>query len=470
MWIAILTAGLLAWVVVVGIIIILQRRSAAATVAWLFALAFLPVIGLVIYRIIGPLRLERRKLRLTTSKRMVRDAMRALADNEHGVAVEHLQLARVGMAAGESGPLRALDVEVYLDGKSHYAALLAAIAEARHHVHVEYYIWEPDQIGTRLRDALIERAGAGVTVRLVLDGTGARGLKKKFLAPLRAAGVQVAWFNPVHLRSLRVRRPDFRTHRKIVVVDGAVGFTGGMNITDFHSEELSPDWWRDTHLRIRGPAVWSLQRLFLEDWYYAAESTCPVDTTIFPPPVGSPEHIVQVLGSGPDSGAFAIHKAYFTAINQATRRVWLTTPYFVPDEALLTAIMTAALRRLDVRIIVPSRGDSRTVDLAARSYFPELIEAGVRVYEYMPRFIHAKTAVFDEDVAIVGTANLDNRSFRLNFEVVAVTFDGQVNRQLADAFAADLEHCHELTLGDWEKVGFWRRLGQASARLLSPLL
>ena len=471
MWIAIVTALFVVWVASVGVVIVLQRRSAAATLAWLLALAFLPVIGLLIYRIIGPLRLERRKLRLTSSKRAVREAMRALSAADHGPGDEHVQLARVGMGIGEAGPLRADDIELYTDGDATYDAILAAVAAATHHVHVEYYIWEPDTIGTRLRDALIERAKAGVAVRMIIDGTGAHGLKKRFLAPLRAAGVEVAWFSPVHLTSLRVRRPDFRTHRKIVVCDGHTAFTGGINIADCHSARNAPrDYWRDTHVRVRGAAVSSLQRLFLEDWYFCAEKAVPIEPTILPAPSATGDHLVQFLGSGPDAATFSIHKAYFTAINQATRRLWLTTPYFVPDEALLLALLTAALRKVDVRLIIPKKGDSRLVDLAARSYVPELIAAGVRVYEYEERFIHAKTGVFDHDVAIVGTANLDNRSFRLNFECAAVLYDEPANRRLADAFTADLACCRELTQADLEQQGFWTRLGQAGARLLSPLL
>ena len=470
MWIVLATALFLLWVGGSAVVIILQRRSAAATLAWLFALMFLPIIGLLIYRIIGPLRLERRKLKLGTSKRGVREAMRALAASDRDDAVEHLQLARVGITVGEDGPLRADDLTLYVDGASTYAAILEAVAAAQHHIHLEYYIWEPGKIGVQLRDALIERARAGVAVRMVVDGTGSMKLKKKFMAPLKAAGVEVAWFNPVRLVSLRMRRPDFRTHRKIVVCDGRVGFTGGINVADVHTALYCKDCWRDTHLRITGAAVWSLQRLFLEDWYYASEKLCPIDAMIFPAPAAQGQHLVQVLGSGPDSSAFAIHKVYFTAFNQATRRLWLTTPYFVPDEALLTSLITAGLRKVDVRLIVPKKGDSRLVDLAARSYFPELLAAGVRVYEYDKAFIHAKTAVCDDDMAIVGTANLDNRSFKLNFEVAAVLFGETHNQTLAQAFTTDLEGCRELTAIEMEQQAFWPRFGQASARLLSPLL
>jgi cardiolipin synthase len=465
----ILTAALSIWVIAVGIIIILQRRSAAATLAWLFALIFLPVVGLLIYRLIGPLRLERKRLKRLASRRAVGEAVAALAALDDG-NIEHLQLATVSMELGEAPPLRADDLTVYLDGASNYEAILAAVAASTHHVHLEYYIWEPDTIGTALRDALVERANAGVRVRMLVDGTGSNKLSRSFLEPLRAAGVEIAKFNPVRLLKLRLRRPDFRTHRKIVVCDGRVAFTGGMNITDAHSEVYGPDYWRDTHLRIVGAAVWPLQRLFLEDWYFATDVLCPIDVDTFPAPPRDGTHLVQIVGSGPDSSAFAIHKVIFTAINQSTDRCWLTTPYFVPDEALLMALVTAGLRDVDVRLLVPKKGDSRLVDMAARSYFPELLAAGVRVYEYEARFIHAKTIVCDDDVALIGTANLDNRSFRLNFEVAAVIYSASVNFTLAEAFTRDIEGCRELKGGDYEKQPLSRRLGQATARLISPLL
>lgn len=469
MWVPLLVLGLAVWVVSVSVVIILQRRSAAATVAWLFALTFLPVIGLVIYRIIGPLRLERKRIKRNANKRVVKEALEALAAiDDHGI--EHLQLARVGMELGEASPLRATEVEVYLDGDSAYAAILAAVAAATHHIHLEYYIWEPDKIGIELRDALIARQKAGVSVRMVVDWTGSNQLKKAFLAPLQEAGVDVAWFNPVKLRSLRLRRPDFRTHRKIVVCDGRVGFTGGMNITDNHSKSRCKDYWRDTHMKITGAAVWPLQRLFVEDWYFAAGTMCPIDADTFPGQENGGEHVVQVIGSGPDSAAFAIHKVIFTAINQATDRLWLTTPYFVPDDAVLTALIAAGLRDVDVRLLIPKKGDSRLVDLAARSYLPELLAAGVRVYEYEERFIHAKTMVSDDDVGVIGTANLDNRSFRLNFEVIAVAYGEKVNRELAAAFTRDLGGARELHQRDLEKLRLRTRFGQAAARLISPLL
>ncbi len=457
------------WIIFNSILLVLQRRSAVSTIAWLFVLVFVPFIGLLIYRLIGPLKLERRKRKRSGAKRIVDEGMRGLAALGHAAA-DQRQLASLPIQLGGMPPLRAESLDLYFDGASAYEAILAAVAAAQHHIHLEYYIWEPDAIGTRFRDALIERARAGVTVRLLLDGAGSNKLSRVFLQPLREAGAAIAWFNPVRLRTIRRHRMDFRNHRKIVVCDGRVGFTGGMNITDVHTSELSDSHWRDTHLRLTGVAVWPLQRIFFEDWYFAAEELIEVTNKTVPPPCDDGAHLVQIVASGPDDHSFALHKVFFAAIGQATKRVWLTTPYFVPDESLLNALTTAALRGVDVRVIVPKRGDSRLVDLAARSYFPELVEARVRVFEYGPRFIHAKTIVCDDDLAIVGTANFDNRSFRLNFELAALVFGPQANAELADVFERDSNSSRELVTSDLARVPFVRRLGEASARLLSPLL
>jgi cardiolipin synthase len=456
------------WLAVNALVIVMQRRPAASTIAWLMVLTFLPVVGFAIYMIIGPLELRRRRRKRTISQRLVEEGVRGLAKLDSD-AVHH-QLAMVSIGLGGAPPLLAEMVELYFDGASAYAALFDAIRAATDHIHVAYYIWEPDTIGTELRDLLVTKAQAGVRVRVLLDGTGASGLGHAFLKPLREAGAAVSWFNPVRLRTLRKRRADFRMHRKLVVCDGATGFTGGMNIADYHSALLAKDYWRDTHMRLTGAAVWPLQRVFFEDWYFAAEELLEITVVTVPPPIREGTHLVQIVASGPDTLSASIQKVYFTTINQAARRLWLTTPYFVPDDALLTALATAALRGVDVRVLVPKKGDSRLVDMAARSYFPELIEASVRVFEYTPRFIHAKTLVCDDDVAIVGTANFDNRSFRLDFELAAVLFGTGANATLAAQYERDLKDSNELGRAELLAMPFVQRFGQASARLLSPLL
>ncbi len=470
-WPVILTLAEIAWILVAGTAIVMQRRSAAATVAWVLAVALLPLVGFVIYWLIGPQRLRRTKLARVASAQQVAAALAGLEEAKLS-APEHARVSLVPLGLGEAPPLAAHAITPYLDGRSAYAAICAAIEAARHHVHLEYYIWEPDGIGTRLRDLLIAKARAGVEVRMLVDGTGAVGLRRGWRAPLYAAGVQFAWFNPLTLKLWRRRRADFRTHRKIVVCDGALGFTGGMNIADAQSEEFGPGYWRDTHLSFRGPAVWSLQRAFLHDWAYATGVKPSLGAEYFPDDAlaADEQDAISIVGSGPDDPRFAVHKTLFAAITAARRRVWITTPYFIPDDAIMTALQVAALARVDVRVLVPKRGDSAVVDLAARSYFAELLAAGVKIYEYEPRFIHAKTMVVDDDLAIVATANLDNRSFRLNFELAALVYGAALNARLARAFIDDLEHARPVALADLDRQSFRRRLGQASARLLSPLL
>jgi cardiolipin synthase len=463
------TTAATVWTVFAAGVILLQRRSATATLAWLLVFVFLPIVGLVLYRLLGPLRLQRKQLRRRVGRRVVEDALGAM-ELIRASGHDHLQVARVPIAMREPPPLHADSLDLYVDGVSAYAGIFQAIEAARHHVHLEYYIFEPDKIGTRLRDLLVAKARAGVAVRLLVDGSGSSRLSKRFLRPLRDAGAQVAWFNPISLRWIRTRRVDFRCHRKIIVCDGEVGFTGGMNVSDAHSAEFSPRYWRDTHLRVEGAAVLALQRLFIEDWYFATEVLPPEPGGLFQLRDSSGAHVVQIIGSGPDHDQLTIHGTYFAAITRASSRIWLTTPYFVPDDAIVTALGTAAQRGVDVRLLVPEKGDSRLIDLAARSYMPELVAAGVKVFEYLPRFIHAKTIVIDEDLAIVGSANLDNRSFRLDFELAALIYDRALTARLADAFEIDLRDSRAIDAASIAQHSLFRRLGEAGARLLSPLL
>ncbi|HEY1549484.1 MAG TPA: phospholipase D-like domain-containing protein, partial [Kofleriaceae bacterium] len=328
------------WVAVNALVIVMQRRPAASTIAWLMVLTFLPFVGLGVYMVIGPLRIRRRRRKRTISARLVDEGVRGLARLDDD-AVHH-QLAMVSIGLGGPPPLLAESVELYFDGASAYAAIFDAVRAATDHVHAAYYIWEPDTIGTQLRDLLIEKAKSGVRVRVLLDGTGSSDLHRKWLAPLRASGAEIAWFNPIRLRSLRGRRADFRMHRKSVICDGAIGFTGGMNIADVHSALLSKSYWRDTHMKLVGAAVWPLQRVFFEDWYFAADELIEITVATLPPPAHEGTHLVQIVQSGPDTLAASIQKVFFTAIGGAAKRVWLTTPYFVPDDASLTALATAA--------------------------------------------------------------------------------------------------------------------------------
>ena len=443
--------------------IVLQKREPIATISWLLSLAFLPVVGLVIYHFLGPQRIVRQRRRRHLSRDRVGEARPSdLRTSEDCATVASLAQAATGFA-----PCSASDARLLVGGAATYEALVAAIAGARQHIHVEYYIFEPDQTGTRLRDALVARARAGVRVRVLLDAIGSARLGARFLAPLREAGAEFAWFHPVRLRFVWRPRINLRNHRKIVVIDGAVGFTGGINVTDDENEAVNPRAFHDLHLRLEGGIVRWLQLAFLEDWHYAT-GVALRDATLWPePPEG--RLVAQALPAGPDSPWEPIHRVMVEAIHQANHRVWLVTPYFVPGEAARMALASAALRGLDVRVVLPARSDSLLVSAAARSYYDELLAAGVRVFEYQPRMLHSKALLVDDDTCFLGSANFDHRSFRLNFELSVMLHDPGLAGELEQEIRASLGHCREVRT-DAPAGPFWRRLGDACARLLSPLL
>lgn len=447
-----------------------------ATLAWVLALAFMPVVGFVIFYFVGPRKLTRSRLKRLRARQALSGPRFKIQDATMREQVSRelaRQIVHIGQATNVAPCSVATACEVLVDGKEKFAKLRAAVDAAKHHVHVLYYIFEPDQTGAELRDALVAAAKRGVEVRLLVDAVGSSRLSKAFLEPLVEAGGQVAFFNRLNLRR-RSRLLNFRNHRKIVVCDGVVGFCGGINVHDEDNVAVRPDGWRDTHLYLEGPCVAGLQLVFLEDWHYTRGQAPQGERYLPVAPEDAPEHRagepVQILDSGPDTDHETIKMAYFAAINAAKRRVWLTTAYFVPDESLLLALKTAALRGVDVRLLVSKKSDSRIVSAAARSYFDELIKAGVVILEYQPRMLHAKTIVVDDWLSAIGTANLDNRSFRLNFEVTALVFGRRIADVLADLFEADSRESRRITPADRAKLPLGTRLFEGTARLLSPLL
>ena len=440
--------------------IVLQKREPVATLSWIMSLALLPLLGLLIYHLLGPQRIRRHRLKRVVARARVMEV-------EFGPKPAADTSALMRLAQGSSGfpPSTSERVQLLVGGAATFDALVAAIALARHHVHLEYYIFEADRTGTRIRDALIERARAGVKVRLLLDALGSGGASRQFLAPLREAGGEVAFFHRFRLRRLWRPRLNLRSHRKIVVVDGRVGFTGGINISDTENETLRADAFHDLHVRIEGEAVRWLQLAFVEDWAYASRQA-PREASQWPQLSAGPIR-TQVLPAGPDSPWETIHRVMLAALHQGRQRIWLATPYFVPGEAARMALTSAALRGLDVRLLVPARSDSRLVTAAARSYFEELMAAGVRVFEY-PRMLHSKALLVDSDTCVLGSSNFDNRSFRLNFELCVLFEDPGLAATLEAVLTRDLALAHEV-IGP-RHLRFWPRLGEALARLLSPLL
>ncbi len=458
---------------VLSVWIVMQKRSPVSTMSWILSLALLPFAGFVIYYFLGPQRLKKQRIRRLRSRVGERSgADQAMLRDAAARAPDALrQMAVLGTAACGIPVSSASSVQLLSGGVQAFDSIFDAIRKARDHVHLEYYIFEPDRIGTALRDLLAQKAGQGVVVRLLVDALGSKRLGRRFLAPLVAAGASIALFHDTRIG--RRLRPvtNYRTHRKIVVCDGLVGFTGGVNITDEEDMRTRKDAYHDVHLRIEGSAVRWLQTTFLEDWAYttgeypgnAAGAAGKLAPQV---PYGSIP--VQIVTSGPDNALEAIHRMHIAAIDASTRRAWLTTPYFIPGEPALMALTSAALRGVDVRVLVPRRSDSLIVSAAARSYFDELIAAGVKVWEYKARMLHSKTLVVDDHCAMAGTANFDNRSFRLNFEVMAVVYGPALAGPLAAQFETDLRSAAPVPAD--RKQRFLMRLADASARLFSPLL
>jgi len=463
------------WVVyLVGLVlwIILQKRSPAATVSWVLSLALLPIVGYLIYYFFGPQRLKRFRLRRLRSRVALALQTEAAQGGERGHEIPDSVrgMARLGEATCDNPLSTADNVDLLVDGAQTFDAIFAAIRDARHHVHLEYYIFATDKIGTAMRDLLTQKAREGVTVRLLIDALGSVYAGRRFFAPFIQAGGHLAFFHDTRI-GRRIRPViNFRTHRKIVVCDGKVGFVGGLNITDDEDERTNPAAYHDVHLRITGGAARWLQMVFLEDWVYTAgNGRIPVDHSGELMPQCAPgKHYVQILHSGPNDEREAIHRVMVAAIANAVRRVWLTTPYFVPSHPAMMSLTSAAMRGVDVRLLVPRRSDSLFVSAAARSYFDELIAAGVKVWEYRDRMLHSKTLVVDDAQSFVGTANFDNRSFKLNYEVCALVYGPALAARLARQFESDLAGA--VRVPAHRKVSVGRRLFDASARLFSPIL
>ncbi|MHB8419232.1 MAG: cardiolipin synthase [Myxococcales bacterium] len=444
-------------------LVLARRREPAVTLAWLLGLLLLPGVGVILFWVFGRgtvRRSARPRQRLLEGRRAAEPDPQGLLGV--GEALRPLASAawRAGMAAMTGGNR----VDVLVNAGEAYPAKLAAIDAARARIDAAYYVFRADATGKRFRDALAAAARRGVEVRLLLDAVGTAG-SFGFFRPLRQAGAQVRSFLP--LSPLRAWTLNLRNHRKILAVDGEVGFTGGLNIGDEYVGASRVGSWRDTHLRLQGPAAADLEAVFSDDWAYTTKEP---PRELPPRSPGPGKSAVQILPSGPEDRGQGIYQVYFAAFATARRTLDLTTPYFIPDQAIAVALVSAALRGVRVRLLVPGKNNQRMADLAGRSYFDELLEAGVEIFLYSPGMIHAKTLVVDGEWASVGTANMDVRSFRLNFEVNALLYGGPEVERLAEIFERDIQAGRRLDPEAFRGRSLLTRAAEGGARLLSPIL
>ncbi len=478
-WVAILV--ILEIVVVFGFILT-ERRHPSATLAWVMAVVFLPVLGLILYVVFGRTRMVRRSRRFKKLSRRVRELMRDNGVGSDGLGRANAlrdcdprtpPVARLASRMGVAPPTDGNITRLLVDAEAAYGAMLAAIRGARHHIHIEFYIWQNDDTGRCFRDALVLRARDGVKVRALVDAVGSSSLPDGFFQPLVEAGGEFAEFSPIAriARLLRRSRVDFRNHRKLLIVDAQRGFTGGVNLGDeYLGKDPELGGWRDTHLEIEGPAVMGLQQAFVEDWLWATDELLAETGLFSARPAAEPGDAVLVVESGPDREWAPIHRIYVQAITASVSRVWLTNPYFLPDKVMEEALVTAALRGVDVRILLPKRNDSRLVAYASAAFFQALLQAGVKLYRYRAGFVHAKTLVVDDWASTVGSANMDARSFRLNFELNVFVFSGGLTTALAETFERDLAEADPVTREAERAIGYLTRLARQAAQLLSPLM
>ncbi|MFK9095300.1 cardiolipin synthase [Bacillus salipaludis] len=463
-------------VIFIGFVIFLENRHPTQTITWLVVLGSFPLIGFIFYLLFGR---NYRKEKMFRKKYFLdKQAFLTVEGDDDPRNEEKLSLMgehqgklfNLAQKLGNSPISFDTSTKVLTNGEETFSHIIEQLKRARHHIHLEYYIVRHDQIGQEIKDILIEKASQGVKIRFLFDAVGSWQLSKTYINDLRNAGIETVSFGPVKLPFLN-NKFNFRNHRKIIVIDGTIGFVGGLNIGDeYLGRDKSIGFWRDTHLMLKGEAVRTLQLIFLQDWYYMTNHSF-LTAEYLSPQIDHKSHGgVQLIAGGPDNEWSVIKNIFFSMIASAKKSVWIASPYFIPDEDIFSAIKVAALSGVDVRLLVPNRPDKRIVFHASRSYFPELLEAGVKVYEYERGFMHSKIVIVDDELASIGTSNMDMRSFHLNFEVNAFLFRTKSTQKLVEEFEKDLEYAKQLELKTFEERHIGFRLLESTARLLSPLL
>ncbi|MFZ5942897.1 MAG: cardiolipin synthase [Bacillota bacterium] len=466
-------------IIFIGIVIFFENDDPSKTLAWLLVLVFFPVLGFLLYIFLGRKfrKIKRYKKKgienLAELSKIITNESRLITKGQGFIDkyIPHKKKLINLITTSASAPFTINNkTTIFNNGTDTFQSFLEEIEKAQHHIHLEFYIFRDDKIGTEIKDLLISKARQGVKVRFIYDGYGSIQLSKSFIEEMKKNGIRTVCFAPVILPIIN-NRINYRNHRKILVVDGSVGFVGGINVGDEYlgkSEDFF--YWRDTHLRIEGDAVKFLQHIFIQDWYFAAKERINAKQYYPDSRENIGEELVQIAASGPDSPWESIMQMYFSMISTADESIYLTTPYFIPNGSILMALKNAALSGLDVRILIPGKPDSRFVLWASMSYINELLEAGVRVYQYQKGFIHSKTLIVDSLVSSVGTANMDLRSFKLNFEVNAFIYNEESAKQLVSDFFNDLKDSKEIDYYMYQQRSLGFRFLESTARLFSPLL
>ena len=465
-------------------ILIIEKGNPTKTLAWIIIVILLPGLGVFLYSIFGAHTHGESKVR--TGNKEFMQLVKSYRKNDFKAAgLDEKELEKAAHTTDRHEAIQRLltimsknpktvftqnnRMKMLVDGKETFNELFDAIRNARHHIHMEYFIWTHDELGQEIKGILTQKVKEGVEIRVIIDGLGSLNLKNSYIRELREAGIEVAAFRPVRWAFIN-HRFNFRNHRKIVVVDGHTGFTGGINIDDVYLKgHPKLGYWRDTHMKIEGDAVKGLQFTFLIDWYFLMKDKVS-GPAYFPKTNITNQRQVHIIASGAGAEWDGIKNAYLTAINSAKDYVWLCTPYLVPSDIMLSALKCATDAGIDVRLIVPKKGDSALVQLASQSFAEELLNYGVKVYEYQKGFVHSKVMIADDEIGTIGSANLDVRSFDQNDEVNAFIYDRQLVKEMKAQFEIDFKLSKKLDAEEYRNRPFFTHLKEGACRLFAPLL
>lgn len=468
-WIVLVAYTVIA--IVAMITVLLEHRQPAKTIAWVLVLSFLPLVGIVLYFFFGRRTRKNRHIWEKSLNQLTKRSMIEFAEQKQlELPEEHKELIQLFVNQNFALPFKNNETDVYVSGYEFFPALLAEISKATHHIHIVSYIIDDDPLGRLLRDALIDKARKGIEVRLLFDDVGSWKTPNRFFEQMREEGIEVHPFMPVRFPAF-TGKVNYRNHRKIIVIDGKVGFIGGMNLAQRYVKGHKGIMWRDTHVKINGAAVYGLQRAFLIDWFHA-DRTLITDRKYYPDTTITPNNnLIQIVTSSPTNVWEELEQGYIKILLSAKRYVYMETPYFLPTEPIFFAMRTAALSGVDVRLMVSLKTDSKLVQMASRSYLTQTIQAGVKVICYEEGFNHTKLLVADDNVATIGSANIDFRSFENNFEANAFFYDKSMAQRIKDIFLTDETKCVPLEkIKEINHKSFIYRLWESVVRLLSPLL
>ena len=458
-------------VIMVMVRVLMDNRQPAKTMAWMLVLTFIPMLGIILYFFFGQTTRKERKIWQYSMDQLTKHSMLEFVEQKRlHLPHEYRELINLFMNQNWVLPFKNNETEIYISGYEFFPSLLMEIGKAEHHIHLDTFIIASDPLGQIVADALIDKARQGVEVRVIYDDVGSWKTKNRFFDRMRAEGIKVYAFMPVRF-PIFTSKVNYRNHRKICVIDGEVGFIGGMNIANRYVKGIKKLVWRDTHVKITGAAVYGLQRAFLVDWFFVSRELI-TDHVYYPiSKVAENDSLIQIVTSSPTSLWPEIEQGYVRVLTSAKQYVYMETPYFLPTDPILFAMRTAALSGVDVRLMIPYETDTKIVEWASRTYVLATVKAGVKVYLYKAGFNHSKLLVADDSIATIGSTNVDFRSFENDFEANAFFYDKKIALKVKDIFLKDQEE--SVALEDVRNLthrSFLQRLWESMVRLLSPLL